>query len=281
MTTTTPTLPNQQQQRDGVARRISITCSNDCAPPSTPTRSHDSSTSFNNSTNIPMLNGDNKIPIGDWFIMHSRTDSESATCYYSPPTHLTLHPGYVMIGGNDSTTTTANTNICHEMNTGCSMFTNSIKKMSPTFTCTNNSYDMSETADDTDMKSSEEDFILVSPSFPDLSLSSTTSLDDIDVSGHGDDMDDDSIDLDMLSISSPSPPPPSTIRLAARPRSFSPSNSTAFTPSVVSRVSPIKELSTLFSSTGLNTFTPIQVQEDDKHDDTPTKTSFRKSPYLW
>ena len=182
-----------------------------------------------------------------------------------------------MIGGSDSTTTT-NANICHEMNTGCSMFTNPIKKTSPT--SANNSYDMSDTANDTDMRSSEEDFILVSPSFPDLSLSSTSSLDDIDVSGHGDDMDDDSIDLDMLSISSLSPPPPTTIRLAARPRSFSPSNSAAFTPSVVSRVSPMKELSTLFSSTGLNTFTPIQVQ-DDNHDDTTTKSSFSKSPYLW
>jgi len=226
---------------------------------------------------MPMLNKHTKIPIRDWFIMHSRTDSESATCYYySPPTHLPLHPGYAMIGGTDSTTT-ANTNICHEMNTGCSMFTNpKNKKTSPTSANTNNSYDMSDTADYTDMKSSE-DFILVSPSFPDLSLS--TSLDDIDVSGHGDDMDDDSIDLDMLSISSVSPPL-STIRLAARPRSFSPSNSVAFTPSAVPRVSPIKELSTLFSSTGLNTFTPIQVQ-DDNHDDTTTKTSLRKSPYLW
>ena len=271
---TTPTLLNQQQQqRDtNVARRISITCSNDYAPPATPTRSHDSSSTFN-TTNMPMLNKDNKIPIRDWFIMHSRTDSESSTCYYSPPT-LPLHPGYAMIGGTDSTAT-ANANIFHEMNTGCSMFTDPIKKTSPI--SVNNSYDMSDTADDTDMKSSEEDFILVSPSFPDLSLSSTASLDDIDVSGHGDDMDDHSIDLDMLSISS-SPPPPSTIRLAARPRSFSPSNSAAFTPSAVPRVSPIKELSTLFSSTGLNTFTPIQVQ-DDNHDD--TKTSFRKSPYLW
>ena len=224
-----------------------------------------------------MINGDNKIPIRDWFIMHSRTDSESATCYYSPPTHLPLHPGYVMIGGTDSTT---NTNICHEMNTGCSMFTNLNKKTSPTSVNNNNSYDMSDTADDTDMKNNEEDFILVSPSFPDLSLSSTTSLDDIDVSGHGDDMDDDSIDLDMLSISSSLSPPPSTIRLAARPRSFSPTNSATFTPSVVPRVSPIKELSTLFSSTGLDTFTPIQVQ-DDNHDDTTAKTSFRKSPYLW
>jgi len=160
------------------------------------------------------------------------------------------------------------------------MFTDSNKKTSPT--CANSSaYDMSDTTEDTDMNmNSEEDFILVSPSFPDLSLSSTTSLDDIDVSGHGDDMDDDSIDLDMLSISSSvSPPPPNTIRLAARPQSFSPSNS-AFTPSVVPRVSPIKELLTLFSSTELNTFTPIQVQ-DDNHDDTTTKASFRKSPYLW
>ena len=123
---------------------------------------------------------------------------------------------------------------------------------------------------------------LTTLSFKSLSLSSTTSLDDIDVSGHGDDMDDDSIDMDMLSISSSSSPrPPTTIRLAARPQSFSPINSAAFTPSVVSRrVSPIKQLSTLFSSTGLNTFTPIQVQ-DDNDDDTTTKTSFRKSPYLW
>jgi len=184
-----------------------------------------------------------------------------------------------MISGTDSIT--ANTNIYHEMNTGCSMFTNpKNKKTSPT--CAYE--DMSDTTEDTDTNTKnsedEEDFILVSPSFPDLSLSSTTSLDDIDVSGHGDDMDDDGIDMDMLSISSsPSPPPPSTIRLAARPRSFSPSNS-AFTPSAVPRVSPIKELSSLFSSTGLNTFTPIQVQ-DDKHDDNTTKTSFRKSPYLW
>ena len=269
---TTPTLPNQQQQqrRDAIARRISITCSNDCALPSTPTRSDSSSSTFNNSTNMPMLNKDNKIPIRDWFIMHSRTDSESATChYYSPPTHLPLHPGYVMIGGSDSTT--ANTNICHEMNTGCSMFTHPNKKTSPTYS-NESSYDMSD-----DMKISEEDFILVSPSFPDLSLSSTTSLDDIDVSGHGDDMDDDSIDMDMLSISSSSSPP-TTIRLAARPRSFSPSNSAAFTPSVVPRVSPIKELSTLFSSTGLNTFTPIRVQDDTEYDVATTKTSFRKSP---
>jgi len=268
-----PTLPNRQEQRDALARRISITCSNDFVPPSTPTRSDGSSIALNNSS--PMLNKHTKIPIRDWFIMHSRTDSESATCYYSPPTHLPLHPGYVMIGGSGSTTA-ANTNMCHEMNTGCSMFTNPIKKTSPT--SVNNSYDMSDTAN-TDMKISEEDFILVSPSFPDLSLSSTTSLDDIDVSGHGDDMDDDSIDLDMLSISSSVSPPPPTIRLAARPRSFSPSNS-AFTPSVVPRVSPIKQLSTLLSSTELNTFTPIQVQDDD-HDDTTTKTSFRKSPYLW
>ena len=277
MTTTMPTLPNhhQHQQRYDVARRISITCSNDNAAPSTPTRSHDSSSLFD-STNMPMLNRDNKIPICDWFIMHSRTDSESATCYYSPPTHLPLHPGY-MIGGSGSTTA-ANTNICHEMNTGCSMFTDPIKKTCPT--CTNNSSYSSDSSD-MNMKSSEEDFILVSPSFPDLSLSSSTSLDDIDISGHGDDMDDDSIDIDMdmLSISSSSPPPPTTIRLAARPRSFSPSNS-AFTPSVVPRVSPIKQLSTLLSSTELNTFTPIQVQ-DDNHDDTTTKTSFRKSPYLW
>jgi len=272
-----PTLPNQQQeQRDAVARRISITCSNDFVPPSTPTRSHDSSIAFNNSTNMPMLNKDNKIPIRDWFIMHSRTDSESATCHYSPPTHLPLHPGYVMIGGSDSTANNANTNICREMNTGCSMFTNpKNKKTSPT-SANNSSYDSS----DMNMKNSEEDFILVTPSFPDLSLSATSSLDDIDVSGHGDDMDDDSIDLDMDMISISSSPPPTTIRLAARPRSFSPSNSEAFTPSVVHRVSPIKELSTLFSSTGLNTFTPIQVQ-DDNHDDTTTKTSFRKSPYLW
>jgi len=270
-----PTLPNRQEQRDALARRISITCSNDFVPPSTPTRSDGSISTFNNSTNMPMLNKDNKIPIRDWFIMHSRTDSESATCYYSPPTHLPLHPGYVMIGGSDSTTATAN--ICHEMNTGCSMFTNPIKKTSPT--SVNKSYDMSDTTEDMNMNR-EEDFILVSPSFPDLSLSSTTSLDDIDVSGHGDDMDDDSIDLDMLSISSSSPPPPITIRLAARPRSFSPSHSAAFTPSVVPRVSPIKELRTLFSSAGLNSFTPIQVQDDD-HDDTTTKTSFRKSPYLW
>ena len=169
-----------------------------------------------------------------------------------------------MIGGTDSTTAN-NTNICHEMNTGCSMFTDPIKKTSPT--CTNNSSYSSDSSD-TNMNS-EENFILVSPSFPDLSLSSTTSLDDIDVNGHGDDMDDDSIDMGMLSISS-SPPPPPTIRLAARPRSFSPSNSAAFTPSVVPRVSPIKQLSTLLSSTGLNTFAPIQVQEDN-HDDSTTK----------
>ena len=257
-----PTLPKQQQRDTNAARRISITCSNDFASPTTPTRSYDSS-AFNNSTNMPPLNKHTKIPIHDWFIMHSRTDSESSTCYYSPPSHLPLHPSYVMIGGTDSTA-----NICHEMNTGCSMFTDPIKKTSPA--SANDSYeDMSDTANDTDMNmNSEEDFILVSPSFPDLSLSSTTSLDDIDVSGHGDDMDDDSIDLDMLSISSsPSPPPPTTIRLAARPRSFSPSNSAAFTPSVVPRVSPIKELLTLFSSTGLDTFAPIQVQEDN-HDDT-------------
>ena len=278
MTTTMPMLPNHHHQQQGdtnVARRISITCSNDNTAPSTPTRSHGSSSLFN-STNMPMLNRDNKIPICDWFIMHSRTDSESATCYYSPPTHLHLHPGYVMIGGSGSTTA-ANTNMCHEMNSGCSMFTDPIKKTSPT--SANSSY--SSNSSDMNMNS-EEDFILVSPSFPDLSLSSSTSLDDIDISGHGDDMDDDSIDIDMdmLSISSSSPPPPPTIRLAARPRSFSPSYSAAFTPSVVPRVSPIKQLSTLLSSTELNTFTPIQVQ-DDKHDDTTTKTSFRKSPHLW